>query len=126
MPTNVVVPLDAMTICFYVNHHERCAGKKIEPNTENKRKKWAVMSLILPKNVITIIHLMGELLGDRRFRGLLYPSLPESGSLPSARHFAECFLSGTRHRYTLGKKSLPSAKHSANSGSRQRAISSRL
>jgi hypothetical protein len=26
-----------------------------------------------------------------------YHSLPEFGSLPSVRRFAECFLSGTRH-----------------------------
>lgn len=75
MPADVVVPLDAMNICFYVNHHERCAGKKTEPNTGKKRKKRAVMPLILPKFVITILHLMGELLGDRRFTGLLHPYL---------------------------------------------------
>jgi hypothetical protein len=28
----------------------------------------------------------------------MYLTLPESGSLPSARSFAECFLSGTRQR----------------------------
>jgi hypothetical protein len=78
---------------------------------------------------------------------LKHASLPESSSLPSARRFAEC---RTRQRpaalgkdllsvmstftesrtldieIQLAKKSLSSAKHSANRGSRQMAVSSRL
>jgi hypothetical protein len=70
-------------------------------------------------------------------------SLLESGSLPSARHFAECFLSGTqqssalgndhgyreqdsRHKKALDKDILPSVKHSANGNARQRVVSRRL
>jgi hypothetical protein len=69
--------------------------------------------------------------------------LPESGSLPSARRFAECFLLGTRQvllsvtinfaeSRTLGtgrhsaKTALPSAKHSTNVDARQKTVSSRL
>jgi len=44
-------------------------------------------------------------------------SLPETGSLPSARWFAECCFSGTSLPsvfFTLGKEaSLPSVKYSA-------------
>jgi hypothetical protein len=69
-------------------------------------------------------------------------SLPKYGSLPSARCFAECFLSGTRQSHTLGNdhvyreydtrhrqtlgKDLLSVKRSANGDARKRAVSSRL
>jgi hypothetical protein len=75
-------------------------------------------------------------------------TLPESESLPSAWRFAECFLSGTlgkeafaecrtRQSPALGNdgvcreqdsrhRSLPSAKHSAKGGSRQRTVMRRL
>jgi hypothetical protein len=80
-------------------------------------------------------------------------TLPESGSLPSARRFAECFLLGTRQRSLCrvphsAKKPLPSAAlgkvllsvmtafaesrtlgtgiHSTKGGSRQRVVRRRL
>ena len=59
-------------------------------------------------------------------------ALPESGSLPSAGGFAECFLSGTRQSPKLGKDLIyrvQDTRHSptlGKDGSRQRAVSGRL
>jgi hypothetical protein len=69
-----------------------------------------------------------------------YTSLPESGPLPSARSFAECFLSGTWqspalsndliyrvqdtwYRITLGKDSFTECRTLGKDGARQRAVS---
>jgi hypothetical protein len=54
--------------------------------------KW-LRSLMLSHQDLIIIRIQS-----------LWPdsTLSESGSLPSARHFAECFLSGTWQSFTLG------------------------
>jgi hypothetical protein len=71
-----------------------------------------------------------------------HSTLPESGSLPSARTFAECFLSGTRQspalgndlvyrvqdtRYiiTLGKDNFTECRTLGKDGARQRVVSGR-
>jgi hypothetical protein len=83
-------------------------------------------------------------LASSRFSGAeTFKPLPESGPLPSAGGFAECFLSGTRqspalgtelvyrvqdtrHRETLGKDCFVERQTLGKDGARQRAVNGRL
>jgi hypothetical protein len=111
-----------------IDHGCRTEVMALLPNS-----KW-LRSLMLSHQDLIIIRIQS-----------LWPdsTLSESGSLPSARHFAECFLSGTWQvslsvttmftesgtldigRHSI-KTTLPSDKHSAKGGAQQRAVSSRL